>query len=135
MKRISILLLFALFLTACQTNSISSEIVYLNNGSYQNIDADSFNIMLKDKDFLLINVHTPFAGNIAGTDLSIPYNVIEQNLSQLPSEKDAKILLYCSSGRMSQMAAEQLVSQGYSNVWNLEGGMAAWQKAGFQLEK
>jgi rhodanese-related sulfurtransferase len=35
---------------------------------------------------------------------------------------------------MSQIAAEELVSFGYTNVWNLKGGMIGWKEAGFELE-
>ena len=104
-------------------------------GSYTNVTPAELNILLKNRDFILVNVHIPFAGNIPGTDLSIPYDQIEQGISKLPAEKDARIVLYCSSGRMSQMAAEELVSLGYTNIWNLEGGMLEWKQAGFDLEK
>ena len=93
------------------------------------------NTLLNNKEFVLVNVHIPFAGNIAETDLSIPYDQIEQNLSQLPADKSAKIVLYCRSGHMSQIAAEKLVSLGYTHIWNLQGGMADWEKEGFELQK
>lgn len=135
MKKLFFILSIMLLLAGCQSKSVTSESVAVNSGSYQNIDANGLDAMLKDKDFVLVNVHIPFAGNIAGTDLSIPYNEIGQNLSQLPADKDAKIVLYCSSGRMSQMAAEELVSLGYTNIWNLKGGMVEWKRAGFELEQ
>lgn len=133
MKKI-ILLLLAI-LAACQSKPITGEPVTAAGGSYQNVTPAELQTMLKDKDFVLVNVHIPFEGNLPDTDLSIPYNEIEGNLSQLPADKNAKIVLYCRSGRMSEIAAEELVSLGYSNVWNLKGGMVDWEQAGFELEK
>jgi rhodanese-related sulfurtransferase len=134
MKRIFLLLL-VLVLSACQARSVAGETVDVSGGSYKNVTPHELRTMLKDKDFVLVNVHIPFAGNISGTDHSIAYVQIEQNLSQLPADKNAKIVLYCRSGHMSQIAAEKLVSLGYTNIWNLNGGMIEWEKAGFDLEK
>jgi rhodanese-related sulfurtransferase len=129
------LLLVALLLAGCQSKPVSGEAVSVAGGSYKNVTPQELNSMLKNKDFVLINVHIPFAGNIAGTDASIPYDQIEQNLSQLPADKNAEIILYCRSGHMSQIAAEKLVSLGYTNIWNLKGGMIDWEKAGYNIEK
>jgi len=135
-KQIFIFILFvAVLLAGCQTKSVTGETVTVEGGSYQNVAPDELNAMLRDKDFVFVNVHIPFEGNIADTDLSIPYNEIEQNLSQLPSDKNAKIVLYCRSGRMSAMAAESLVGFGFTNIWNLDGGMVEWEQAGYALQE
>jgi rhodanese-related sulfurtransferase len=134
MKKIFFLLLMLLLLAGCQSKSVSGETVTVSGGSYKNVSVADLQIMLKNKDFVLVNVHIPFAGNIPDTDLSIPYDQIEQNLPQLPSDKNAKIVLYCRSGRMSEIAAEKLVSLEYTNVWNVTGGMVDWERAGLELE-
>lgn len=134
MKKILFVLLTVLVLVGCQSKPVTGEIVSAAGGSYQNVTPTELSTMLESKDFVLVNVHIPFAGNIPGTDVAIPYNEIEPNLSQLPADKTAKIVLYCSSGRMSESAAEELVSMGYTNVWNLKGGMVDWKQAGFELE-
>ena len=137
MKKLILFLLSAVVLAGCQSKPITGETVTVAVGSYQNITPVELNTMLKIKDFVFVNVHIPFAGNITGTDLSIPYDQINasENLSQLPADKSAKIILYCRSGRMSAIAAEQLVALGYTNIWNVAGGMDAWEQAGFDLEK
>lgn len=140
MKKIVLLAVFLLaVLTACQGKpaQVTGETVTVAGGSYQNVTADKLNAMLKNKDFAFVNVHIPYAGNIAGTDLSIPYDQIADpaNLSQLPADKYAKIVLYCRSGRMSAIAAEELVFLGYTNVWNLTGGMVDWERAGYNIEE
>ena len=124
-----------LLVAGCQSKPVTGETIMYGDGSYQRISAGDLNTILTDKDVLLVNVHIPFAGNIPGTDLSIPFDQIEQNLTQLPMEKNAKIVLYCRSGRMSQIAAEQFVSLGYTNIWDLRGGMVDWEQARYQIEK
>lgn len=100
---------------------------------YQNIAGDQFVKMMDHKDFILINVHIPYAGEIAKTDLLIPFNAISQHKNQLPSDKDAKIVVYCMTGPMGYIAAEKLVNMGYTRVVHFQGGMRAWKKTGKQL--
>ncbi len=140
MKQILLLSVFVVVvLAACQSKpaEIAGEKIAVEGGTYVSVNADELNTMMKNKDFVFINVHTPFAGNITGTDLSIAYDQIidPANLEQLPADKSAKIVLYCRSGRMSAIAAEALVKKGYTNIWDLAGGMVDWKAAGFKLEK
>ena len=140
MKQILLISLFLLVtLTACQSSveEIMGKEITTASGYYKDITPAELDAMLSNKDLFLVNVHIPFAGNIADTDLSIPYDQISapENQTQLPADKDAKIVLYCRSGRMSAIAAEELVSLGYTNIWNLESGMVAWEQAGREIEK
>ncbi len=108
--------------------------VSVTGGSYTDISVIELQSMQANKDFTLVNVHIPFEGNIARTDMSIPYDQVAQNLDQLP-DKNARIVLYCRSGRMSAIAAETLVGQGYTNIFSLQGGMSAWEQAGNSIER
>ena len=136
MRKLAILFITILFLTGCQSTPITGETVTVSGGSYQNINAAELKIKLKDKDILLVNVHIPRGSSMPGTDLFLPYNEITapQNILQLPEEKDSQIILFCRSGRMSEIAAEELVKLGYTDVWNLFGGMLGWEKAGYPIE-
>lgn len=40
--------------------------------------------------------------------------------------KDSNIVVYCSIGVRSENIAEKLLSFGFTNVWNLYGGIFAW---------
>ena len=121
------------FTAAPSTISVGKPVVSAD-GSYTNLSPTELQSKLAKKDFTFINVHIPFEGNIAGTDKSIVYSEIGQKLDQLPADKDAKIVLYCRSGRMSTEAAQTLLKLGYKNVFNLDGGMIAWKQAGFAVE-
>ncbi len=114
-------------------STVQSRKVSVDGGSYTNVTAASLASMLKTKDFPLINVHVPYEGEIEGTDLFIPYTDIQSNLSKLPADKSARIVLYCRSGNMSDTAGRTLVRLGYTNVWNLDGGMIGWKQAGYQV--
>ncbi|MDX1437551.1 MAG: rhodanese-like domain-containing protein, partial [Anaerolineales bacterium] len=108
---ITIVVLGFAFLAACggqggqvAENEIGEEIS-VAGGSYTDISVSELQAMLESKDFPLINVHIPFEGDLPDTDGSIPFDQIENYLDQLPEDKDAKLVLYCRSDRMSGIAA------------------------------
>ena len=51
--------------------------------------------------------------------INIEYGIIEEEIMSVTTDKKAKIIVYCQSGKRSSIAAEALVTMGYSNVYDL----------------
>lgn len=135
----SSLLLLTILLAACSGGGRPGEggvgkVVTVDGGEYTNISVPELQTMMADKDFTFINVHVPYDGNIPDTDLFIPFDRIGEYVGQLPSDKDAKLVIYCRSGSMSQAAAQTFIDLGFTNVWNLKKGFNAWAAAGLPME-
>ncbi len=129
--RLALLLGLMLLVAACQGAATPQN--SQNGVAYQNISPQQARALLEKDDLFLLDVHVPNQGYLAGTDARIPYTDVATHASQLPTDKNARILVYCMSGRMSAIAATELVRLGYRNVLNLDGGMVAWRDAGYEV--
>ncbi len=99
----------------------------------QLLDPGSFAERMSAKAAVLVNVHVPFEGHIEGTKLSIPFDTIAGQIAKLPADRGTPLLIYCKSGRMSEIAGAELLRLGYRNVSDLDGGMNAWEDSGRML--
>ncbi|QEI14107.1 rhodanese-like domain-containing protein [Cellvibrio japonicus] len=80
-----------------------------------------------------IDVRTPDeynAGHLHGAIL-IPYEEIAARISEVTSDKNARIRLYCRTGRRSGIAQETLQALGFTQATN-EGGYEDLLRAGHQ---
>ncbi len=115
------------------TTNAEGVTVQANGGQWTNITPDRLATMLDQKDFTLLNVKTPYIGEISGTDLYIPYDQLGARAAELPADKQARLVVYCRSGNESAIASQTLIDLGYTNIENLDGGMEAWTASGRQL--
>ena len=81
-----------------------------------------------------INVHVPNEGNIAGTDLMLPFDQIASSTA-LPTDLHTPLAIYCRSGNMSAPAVKVLAADGYTDIVELAGGYNAWIQSGRELQK
>jgi rhodanese-related sulfurtransferase len=91
--------------------------------------------LIATTDPVIINVHVPYEGDIPGTDTSIPSNDVAAIEAYLKYDHCADVVLYCLGGNTSPSVGNALIKLGYLRVRDLEGGMKAWQAAGYPLLK
>lgn len=101
------------------------------------VDAGRATQLINREDAAIIDVremseyvegHLPQARNI-------PLGQLEHRLGDLEKRKDAPVILVCQSGGRSTEACKKLSDLGFSRVYTLEGGVAAWRSASMPLKK
>lgn len=60
--------------------------------------------------------------------------IIERDIVQTFPDKGTELILYCGGGYRSALAADNLQRMGYTNVWSMAGGWAAWKDSGAPVE-
>jgi rhodanese-related sulfurtransferase len=105
-------------------------VVQARGGHWTDITPDTLATMMGSKDLTLLNVKTPYIGEIEGTDLYIPYDQLVARASELPADRSARIVVYCRTGAESAIASQTLIDLGYTDIWDLDGGMSAWAASG-----
>lgn len=103
-------------------------------GAYVDLSPDELKTLLGKDELFVVNVHVPYEGEIPDTDAFIPFNEIETRLAEFPAERDAEIVVYCRSGSMSAIAARALVQNGYTRIYNLDGGFRSWAAQGYEFQ-
>lgn len=74
------------------------------------------------------------SGHILNAKL-VPLGQLRQRTDELERHREQPIVVVCRSGQRSSAACALLGKQGFSQVYNLSGGILAWQKADMPLEK
>ena len=120
-----IVIIIGAILIINQSNTPGMNKSTTTQNTFQALSAQELDKMLESKDFVLIDVHTPEQQHVPKTDYLIPYNQTETLVRAIP-DKNQKVVLYCRSGNMSKIAAQELVDRGYTNIFDLNGGMKEW---------
>jgi rhodanese-related sulfurtransferase len=84
---------------------------------------------------IFVDTSQDFArGHVPGSRWA-PRGWLELWIGDIAPSKSAPIAVACTDGRGSALAAATLAELGYQKVSILDGGMAAWQKAGLPVER
>jgi rhodanese-related sulfurtransferase len=119
--------------TASATSSPRASVAQVapaDTARWTDIGSDELATTLQTGDVTLLNVKTPYIGEIEGTDLYIPYTDLVARAAELPQDRNAPIVVYCRTGNQSAIAAQTLLDLGYTNIENLADGMTGWVESG-----
>jgi len=67
--------------------------------------------------------------------MHIPLGKLAERLDELAKLREKPIIVSCRSGHRSATACARLRKEGFTTVYNLKGGVLAWQNAGLPLQK
>ena len=124
--------LIAFFLLGCAKQAAKSDNEKLTG--YQKITPAVVKERLdKGEKLIIVDVRTKeeYDGGHIPNSLLIPYDEIEKKAPALLTDKNAAIIVYCRTGRRSEIAAKALIGMGYANVADM-GGISDWK---YGLEK
>ena len=114
-------------------------IVAAEEQTYQNITIDTANYMIEHENkypnLVILDVRTPceFEKGHLYNAILIPHDELEVRISELEEYKNSDIIVYCKSGGRSQQASEILMACGFTNVYNMLGGIIAWVDAEYPI--
>ncbi len=67
--------------------------------------------------------------------INIPMSSLKTQMGQLEKYKERPVILSCNSGGQSATACRQLRSDGFEQVYNLKGGLMAWQNSNLPVSR
>lgn len=115
-------LLFSLFIFISIAST--AQIKLLNVEEFKKIEGN--------KNVLIVDVRTPYeynSGHIQGA-INIDYYATDFKEQLRKLDNSLPIYIYCHSGVRSAKAAHTLKSLNFSKIYDLDGGIVAWKKAG-----
>lgn len=104
---------------------------------YKNLGVEQFDKLRQQTNTVVLDVRTPkefAAGHIAGAT-NIDWNAPDFAKKVAALDKSKTYLVHCAVGGRSAKASDKMAALQFTNVYNLEGGMKTWEKAGKPVAK
>lgn len=118
----------AALLLACQFVAVAVA------GPVRNLSpAEVRDLLQKNSQAFLLDVRTPgeyMQVRLAGAHL-VPIDQVVARVAEIPKNKP--IVVYCAVGARSSQVANYLAQLGYSEVYNMSGGVMGWQVRGYPV--
>ena len=103
-------------------------------GGFKGVSASEAVRLFNDGAYMLdVRTAGEYKDGFIGEATNISVTELNSRIGNLPADKETPIVVYCQTGARSSRASGTLVKNGYSNVYNLAGGIMAWKGAGYPV--
>ena len=132
------LLVLALALVACGGQASSADVAAsdVNLGELpQEVDVQTVFDIQEAEDVYVLDVREQYEydeKHIPNVTL-LPMSEIQNRLDEIPTDKE--VIITCRSGNRSGQVTQFLEQNGFDNIHNMQGGIVAWEEAGFPVER
>lgn len=127
-------LIFLIFLISVNSFSQKNLQQLLKKYNTESVPYISVSELQKEKEIILLDAREPKEFEISHLKnaVCVGYDFfnLENTLTKLPKDKNIKIVVYCSLGIRSEDIAEKLQKEGFTNIFNLYGGIFEWKNQG-----
>jgi len=119
---LAVMCLTVILLAGC-----SGENQNITSTGYNKISADEAKDMMEGEYVIIVDVRSreDYQREHIPNAIPLPNDEIETCAENVLPDKDAKILIYCTSGKNSTTATEKLIKMGYTRVYDF-GGINDW---------
>ena len=110
---------------------------FLRRSGAKEVGVGDATLMIHRQNALVIDVRTPAefaAGHIADA-INVPADKIAERATELEKYKGRPVIVTCQSGARSASGCSALRKLGFEQLFNLTGGIGAWQQAGMPVRK
>ncbi len=122
-----ILIVLILSLTMSFINATAQSTIHVN--------AVEFNQLMRSDKGVILDVRTPQEYSRGHIDKSTLINIADRQFTSKVSllQKDKPVYIYCLTGSRSRSAANYMVQQGFTKVYNLQRGILDWQRSNLPI--
>jgi rhodanese-related sulfurtransferase len=103
-----------------------------NNEATKKVDPVEFSEVIAQPGVIILDVRTPEEFNAGHIPNAININVADSNFSSEVSklDKNATVAVYCRSANRSAVATNEMAELGFTDMYDMQGGIIDWEATG-----
>jgi rhodanese-related sulfurtransferase len=103
-----------------------------SNEATKKVDPVEFSEVIAQPGVIILDVRTPEEFNAGHIANAININMADSNFSSEVSklDKNATVAVYCRSANRSAVATKEMAELGFTDMYDMQGGIIDWEAAG-----